>query len=682
MAKPQNKIIFNRYGKTYHLEMNTAEEIKQVFDIDLINWVATSAPVSAFDLDADYLNYIDARQNKRILTEEVLDHLQWVFNIFTRYDSINEKSSALSEFYFNRSHKDGQKILAAIQKVRSKLGLDATQMLTLQSIKTLKELILQYAVSEGGVVTADQASEDIVKDYITRLVLMTGGTDHPSGEKGINAEIIIAFSATLECYLGWKKKNTQALLVKDNAFLPFGRNTGEKYKIFIQLEDKIDQYYAQSKALFFSKKVSDSVCFLNDVDVTNFNWQDSQAIDAYLKTAPLAEQNENLLLDISSKLSINPIYLAAITDFFEEIANMFLEEFNGETLSEAQWLKIKECFSVYDAWVKSNPEPKLDLYDREDITLLKSEVVRDEVIKLINQSNETAFDLESVRLIEKVILTQKYLLVFLNNFVSFPYLYSANTRSLFEKGDVVIDGRRFRFSIEVKDKAKHMEIAKSSNIFILYLEVSPPSSDKFTVAVPVTSGAKGNLIEGKRAIFINTKGDQFDAIVTGIIENPISLREALSYPFKRVGSLFSSKLDTLNKDGDKQLTRSTTNALDRKASVEKPKGNGLSAGAMLMGGGVAFAAVGSTVTYIASTFASISISSLVCGFLVVLLIILAPAFIITWIKLRKRDLSPILEGSEWAINAKMGLTHRLGKLFSPKPHLPKGTKFKRVKHIK
>ena len=46
------------------------------------------------------------------------------------------------------------------------------------------------------------------------------------------------------------------------------------------------------------------------------------------------------------------------------------------------------------------------------------------------------------------------------------------------------------------------------------------------LAVPVTSGTKGNLYLGKRGVFQDTEGNEWDALVVQVIENPISVRQA------------------------------------------------------------------------------------------------------------------------------------------------------------
>ena len=95
---------------------------------------------------------------------------------------------------------------------------------------------------------------------------------------------------------------------------------------------------------------------------------------------------------------------------------------------------------------------------------------------------------------------------------------------------------------------------------------------------------------------------------------------------------------------------------------------------MLLGGGLAIAALGSALAYITKTLADTSWLAILVGVLVAVLLVMVPISLVAFIKLRKRELSAILEGSGWAINARMRLTRKQGRAFTQRPSYPKGAK--------
>jgi sulfite exporter TauE/SafE len=90
-----------------------------------------------------------------------------------------------------------------------------------------------------------------------------------------------------------------------------------------------------------------------------------------------------------------------------------------------------------------------------------------------------------------------------------------------------------------------------------------------------------------------------------------------------------------------------------------------------MGAGVTIAALGSALAYITKTLAAIHPVRVVLSLLAAALILVVPISIVAIVKLRRRDLSTILEGSGWAINARMRLTRRQSRHFTTKPGIPR-----------
>jgi hypothetical protein len=296
---------------------------------------------------------------------------------------------------------------------------------------------------------------------------------------------------------------------------------------------------------------------------------------------------------------------------------------------------------------------------------------------LIAQSTKTAFVLDNVRLLEKLILMQAFILNLVNNFVSFPDLYDTHERAMFERGTLVMDGRRFNLAVTVDDRKQHAQVAQTSNMFVVYVEVAPKdNAPKYEVALPVTSGGKGNLCLGKRGVFYDLNDNECDARVVHIIENPISYREALSAPFKRVGRLLTGKIESLTTQAEKKLdsevastfTEVTTTGTPAPQTPAQPSGT--AAGSLLMGGSVAVAALGSAAAYITKTIADVNPITMVLGVLGAVVLVMVPISVVAFFKLRRRDLSAILEGSGWGINARMRLTRAQCHFFTKRPGYP------------
>ena len=297
------------------------------------------------------------------------------------------------------------------------------------------------------------------------------------------------------------------------------------------------------------------------------------------------------------------------------------------------------------------------------------------VQSLIADGGRTATELSGIRLVEKLILYQAHLMDLANNFVSFPHLYEPHQRAMFEMGCLVMDGRRFNFAVKVDNREQHARVAATGNMFVLYVSVTPRTGEPaYEVAVPVASGGKGNLCVNKRGVFQDLAGRECDAQIVYIIENPISIGEAIVSPFTRLGRLLTGKIESLTAAAEKKLD-TTISATPPPAKAS----GGMLAGGLLIGGGVAIAALGSALAYITKTLSGMDSWKIFIGIGAVVLAVMLPTAIVAFLKLRKRDLSAILEGSGWGINARMWLTRKQSRYFTQRPGYPKGAKGTRGK---
>ena len=224
-----------------------------------------------------------------------------------------------------------------------------------------------------------------------------------------------------------------------------------------------------------------------------------------------------------------------------------------------------------------------------------------------------------------------------------------------------MDGRHFTLAVQVADRAHHIETSKNSNIFVIYCELFKSDGEiAYEVAVPVTAGTRGNLHLNKWGIFNDIHGNELHAKVVDIVENPISITEAMVDPFVRFRRAFLSRLEEFSSKAEEQL-------FQREEKSKEKKKKDVPSGGLLAGGGVALAALGSSFAFITKTLAGLTVKTVILAVLVVSVLITVPAGISAFYKLSRRDLSTFLEGSGWGINSRMKLTTTQAASFTYRP---------------
>jgi len=264
--------------------------------------------------------------------------------------------------------------------------------------------------------------------------------------------------------------------------------------------------------------------------------------------------------------------------------------------------------------------------------------------------------------LEKVILYQRWLIVLANNFVSFADLYNPNTRALFEMGTLIIDERQIGFTMGVRDRQAHKKVSQRSSMHLLYVEVTgrQDTDAKFEIVAPVTSGSAEGLHVGKRGIFFTVDGREWDAEVVDIVVNPISVSESVKVPFQKFAAFIRKQIEKMTKSSEEKLVSKSSSASSSGAARD-----------LMLGGGLAIAALGSSFAYITKALSQVKPTQVLSALLGLAMVVLLPGILAGFVKIRKRDMSGLLEASGWAVNVHMRINTKMGRLFTHTPYLPK-----------
>lgn len=276
------------------------------------------------------------------------------------------------------------------------------------------------------------------------------------------------------------------------------------------------------------------------------------------------------------------------------------------------------------------------------------------------------------RPLEKLLLLCRDFCTLLRNFVSFQDFYAKRGKALlgrgaddespwaiFQAGTLVIDQRACNLCMKVSDMAKHNTQAADSGMFLIYCNCKHHATGQtMQIVAAMTVGDIRHLKVGKNALFYDRQGRDWEAEVVKIIDNPISIGQAFWSPYRKLGEWVSGLITKSAAEKEKKSFADMTAKLQTTpaapAAAQQPAQPAPFDIAKFAG---IFAAIGMAVGYIGSFFTSIALGLKGLGWwgwLVIpglLLVISGPSMILAWMKLRKRNLAPLLNANGWAINA-------------------------------
>ncbi|MDD4428654.1 MAG: hypothetical protein PHG64_09730 [Paludibacter sp.] len=321
-----------------------------------------------------------------------------------------------------------------------------------------------------------------------------------------------------------------------------------------------------------------------------------------------------------------------------------------------------------------------------------SDDYKNKLIALVEKDKELEKEAGNIILVDQLVRYYRDLYQILNNFVTFADFYAPNAEAVFQAGILYIDQRSCNLCIKVTDMAKHNTMASYSGICLLYCDcISRATNEKMTIVVCLTDGDVDNLTVGRNALFYDKKGQVWDASITKIIDNPISIRQAFWSPYRKFAKFVSIQVEKFAASKDEQVTNSATSGLEKTtaqvgiATTDAAKVNAAPAPApqpfdigkfagIFAAIGLAFGAIGSVLASVVGGFLALTWWKMPLAFLGLILAISGPSMLLAWLKLRKRNLAPVLDANGWAINARATINIEFGRTLTHLAELPKNAK--------
>ncbi|HRR95789.1 MAG TPA: hypothetical protein P5150_03535, partial [Candidatus Ratteibacteria bacterium] len=428
-----DKILFKNYGGSYQIVIEKGEDLLNVLKLDEGLWAATSVPIEILNCDKKFLEYLDIDNNKRIRTDEVRNAISYILSLI-KNPSIVDGNDTLLLSDINDQTETGKLLIKTAEIILTNSGIEEKEKINLSQVRNSQEIMAKSILNGDGIITPDSSEKEEISSLIKIIIEKIGWKIDVNGEKGIDKEIVDEFFKECSEYLNWYEKGIIPDDKETTDIMIFGKETPYLHNIFTQIEEKIEQYFLLSNFLKFDEK-TEELLKLKEDDFKNIDIENRDILIEKLKKLPIAPPNKNLILDFDG--IINILYKDKIKNFKENIVNKIFPNSNKLTLENYE--KIKKMFSNYKDWIENKKGEKVEQIGIEDIKKYIEGNYKEEIEKLIEKDLSVLPFIQSIKDLEKLILYKKYIIEFLNNFVSFSNVYNPDITSLYEAGVLVID---------------------------------------------------------------------------------------------------------------------------------------------------------------------------------------------------------------------------------------------------
>ena len=185
-----------------------------------------------------------------------------------------------------------------------------------------------------------------------------------------------------------------------------------------------------------------------------------------------------------------------------DIIALQIEKLNGDA-----WKELKNEFAPYAEYLARAQGDLAGQLGREKLEKHLAGDGFNNLRKLFAADKTIGGVVDGLRKLERLLLYSRYLLEFVNNFVSFYSFFDNNQTSMLQAGRLIMDGKSYNLAVWIDDIAAHKKVAVRSNMCLLYLDVvsSGAVPVKRKVAVAVTGGSLTRIYVGKPAFFIDNE---------------------------------------------------------------------------------------------------------------------------------------------------------------------------------
>lgn len=661
---------FFRAGGFEQVRFDSGADLLALEQLDQKLWVALACPTKGLAFDQRTLELIDTEKDGRIRAKELIDAVKWAGGLLKSPDELMKAPDALALSAINDATDEGQKVLTAAKSVLASLGkTDATAIAVADTADAVKAFNAKPFNGDGVLTEVSAGDDAAAKQLIADVIACAGSVEDKSGKPGVNEEKVAGFFKDVAAYVEWLKKAEA-----DAALMPLKADTAAAFEALKAVRAKVDDYFARCRLAAFDAR---ALAALNreEKEYLALAAKSLSITSEEIQAFPLARIEPGAPLPLDKGL--NPAWAGAVGTFASKVVTPLLGA--KTALTDAEWGDLTARFAAYEAWLGAKSGASVEKLGGDRLKTLAADGARAPLDALFAKEKAEEVAAASLVSVERLARYVRDLHKLANNFVSFRQFYERKSPAIFQVGTLYLDQRASELCVRVDDAGRHATMAPLSKVCLVYCDcVRQATGEKLSIAAAMTDGDSDNLMVGRNGVFYDRDGKDWDATVTKLVDNPISIRQAFWSPYKKLVRFVEEQVakraaaaeESSNKDLLGKAAAVDKSADTGKSEVAAPKKLDIGVVAAL---GVAVGGITAALGALLQAFFGLGLW-MPLGVLGLVLLISGPSMLVAWLKLRQRNIGPLLDANGWAVNARATLNVPFGRSLTKVAELPKGSR--------
>jgi hypothetical protein len=673
-----HKWTFFRAGGFDQVKLATGADLRNLDQLDQKLWVALACPTRGLEIEARTLDLIDTDGNGRVRAPELIAAARFATDNLKRPDDLFKGDDGLPLASINDATPEGRTLASSAKQILRNIGKTDAAVVTVADVSDKVRLFAGTPFNGDGVITELSAPDEAGKALIREIADCVGSVPDLSGQPGIGKEQIDAFFAEARAYVAWLAEAENGPGAK--LVFPLGREaTIAAVAALDAVRTKCDDYFARCRLAAYDPRAEQALN-RREEEYLDFAAKDLSLTTSEVAGFPLAHVAAGKPLPLAGP--VNPAHADALKRFAEETVGPALGA--RKELSEADWLTLQERFAPYKKWEAGKAGRKVEKLGEARIRTLMASGAQSTVESLLAQDEALKAGTAGIEQVERLTRYYRDLALLCINFVSFKDFYDGQEPSIFQAGSLYLDQRACRLCLRVEDPAKHAVMAGLAGAYLAYCDcVRSATGEKMQIVAAFTAGDGDNLMVGRNGLFYDRQGRDWDATIVKIVDNPISIRQAFWSPYKKFVRYLEEQVNKRAAAADAEahaklatVAVTAVNPDTNKPLPPPPEPKKMDVGTVAAIG-VAAGAIGTFATALVGHALGIfrmGILATLGAIIGLMLLISLPSVVMAYMKLRKRNLGPILDSNGWAVNSKAKINVPFGATLSSVAKLPPGAR--------
>ena len=636
---------FSRFGGVTQLILKNADDLTHLHELDQKLWTVLSMPTQGIFFDPRTIALLDADGDGFIRPPEILATIDWLGTQLSDLSLLMEKGDAVPLASIN-----DETLRASARWLLDHTNKNDAQEISIADIETQKKFFDAHTLDCNAPIPADGSDDDKLKQIINSSVASAIAKGMLAD--GIQQCTVQDLMNDAEAFLAW-----QASLAEEG-ILPLDLERTQKAVAALSaIKEKADDYFLRCKLIDYAP---DKAAALS-TDEKVFQQLAGESIgysNEAVNALPLAAAAADKPLPLIKE--VNPVWKARLQTFAEDAVAPLLGQ--KEAITQDEFSLIVQKLAPYQERLNSKPATPAALLSVPFLQALTNGEKQGEVTSLIRYAVTIETERGNISNLEKLVLLRRDFVTLLKNYISFSDFYEGKG-SVFQAGVLYFDSRTADLCFELNSDARHASLDTLSAGYLVYCDINRKGEANKKIVALFTNGDSDTIVVGRNGIFYDRTGKDWNAVVSKIIANPISVRQAFLMPYKQLAAMIESQIAARAAASEAKSaellskTATTVTTADKQAAAGTAPAATTPIVAKKLDLGT-IALIGTALGGISALIGSILQALFGLGFWVplglmgIMLCISGPSMILASLKLRKRSIAPILEANGWAVNTR------------------------------